>query len=96
VKLQSALAIYLLFWTLTLFAVLPFGVKTADEDGSETVTGQATSAPTNPMILKKMAWTTAISAVLFGLFMANYVYGWIGVDDVPFWRTSGPYAPMKA
>ncbi len=95
-KLQSALAIYLLFWTLTLFAVLPFGVKTADEDGSETVTGQATSAPTNPMILKKMAWTTAISAVLFGLFMANYVYGWIGVDDVPFWRTSGPYAPMKA
>ena len=94
-KLQSALAIYLLFWTLTLFAVLPFGVKTADEDGSETVTGQATSAPSNPMILKKMAWTTAISAVLFGLFMANYVYGWIEVDDVPFWRTSGPYAPMK-
>ncbi|MBU6166295.1 MAG: DUF1467 family protein [Alphaproteobacteria bacterium] len=94
-KLQSALAIYLLFWMLTLFAVLPFGVKTADEDGSETVPGQATSAPSNPMLWKKMAWTTAISAVLFGLFMANYVYGWVGVDDVPFWRTRGPYAPVK-
>lgn len=94
-KLQSALAIYLLFWTLTLFAVLPFGVKTAEEDGSEPVPGQATSAPSNPMILKKMLWTTMISAVLFGLFMANYVYGWVGVDDVPFWQTRGPYAPVK-
>ncbi len=94
-KLQSALAIYLLFWTLTLFAVLPIGVKTADEDGSETVAGQATSAPSNPMILKKMLWTTAISAVLFGIFLANYHYGWVGVDDVPFWRSRGPYAPVR-
>jgi len=94
-KLQSALAIYLLFWTLTLFAVLPFGVRTTEEDGSEPIAGQASSAPTNPMIGKKLAWTTLISGILFGLFMANYVYGWIGVDDVPFWRTRGPYAPVK-
>lgn len=94
-KPQSALAIYLLFWTLTLFAVLPFGVRTHEEEGSDPVPGQASSAPTNPMIVRKMLWTTLISAILFGLFMANYVYGWVGVDDVPFWNTHGPYAPQN-
>lgn len=95
-KPQSALAIYLLFWTLTLFAVLPFGVRTPDEDGSDTVAGQASSAPSNPMIGRKLAWTTLISAILFGLFLANYIEGWVGVNDVPFWRNHGPYAPEKA
>jgi predicted secreted protein len=96
VKPQSALAIYLLFWTITLFAVLPFGVKTSDEAGSDSIPGQATSAPANPMILKKLAWTTLISAVLFGIFAANYAYGWVEINDVPFWRTHGPYAPERA
>lgn len=95
-KPGSALAIYLLFWTLTLFAVLPFGVRTAEEDGVEQVPGQAPSAPANPMILKKLAWTSLIAAVLFGLFLANYHWGWVELDDVPFWRTRGPYAPGPA
>jgi predicted secreted protein len=96
VKPGSALAIYLLFWTITLFAVLPFGVRTPDEDGAEPVPGQAPSAPTNPMIGRKLAWTTLISALLFGLFMANDAAGWVTMDDVPFWRTRGPYAPKPA
>lgn len=92
-KLGSALAIYLLFWTLTLFAVLPFGVRTNAEAGTDDIPGQAQSAPANPMIGKKLAWTTLIAALLFGLFLANYHWGWVELDDVPFWRTRGPYAP---
>ncbi len=88
----SALAIYLLFWMLTLFAVLPFGVRTSDESGQAKVTGEADSAPHSPMILKKFAWTTLISAVLFGLFWANYVNGWVGLEDIPGWERAGPYA----
>ena len=92
-KPASALAIYLLFWVLTLFAVLPFGVRTADEAGQEPVPGQADSAPHNPMLGKKMFWTTLISTMLFALFYANYSFGWIGLEDIPGWRTSGPYKP---
>lgn len=73
----SIIAIYLLFWMLTLFAVLPFGVRTSREEGTEPVAGEADSAPVNPMIKAKLAWTTLISALLFGLFYANYVFGWI-------------------
>ncbi len=92
-KPASAVAIYLLFWALTLFAVLPFGVRTADEAGQASVPGQADSAPHNPMLGKKIIWTTLISAALFALFYANYSFGWIGLEDIPGWHNSGPYNP---
>jgi predicted secreted protein len=92
-KPGSILAIYLLFWTLTLFAVLPFGVRTTHEEGGDPVPGEADSAPANPMLARKMLWTTLISAALFGLFYANYLNGWIGLDDIPGWDRRGPYKP---
>ena len=82
----SVAAIYLLFWVLTLLAVLPFGVKTSEEAGEDKVEGQADSAPVNPRLGRKLIWTTLISAALFGLFWLNYVYEWVRVEDVPGWR----------
>ncbi len=81
----SAIVIYILFWMLTLFAVLPFGVRTSAEAGEDRVPGQADSAPVRPNLRAKAAWTTVISAVLFGLYYANYVHGWITMDDIPGW-----------
>jgi predicted secreted protein len=76
-------AIYLLFWVVVLFAMLPIGVRTSDEAGERRVEGQAESAPSNPMLGRKLLWTTLVSAVLFGLFWANYQFGWIEVEDLP-------------
>ena len=44
-KWTSILAIYALFWVMSAFVLLPFGVKTADEAGVEKVPGQADIAP---------------------------------------------------
>jgi predicted secreted protein len=82
----SALVIYLLFWMLTLFVVLPWGVRTSAEAGEEPVPGQADSAPVRPNLRVKALWTTAISAVLFGLYYANYVNGWVTIADIPGWN----------
>jgi len=82
VKLTSILAIYLLFWTLSLFLVLPFGVRTAEEEGLESAPGHAESAPHRFSFGRAALRATILSAVLFGLYYANYVHGWIGVDDV--------------
>ena len=79
-KPVSIVAIYLLFWMLTLFAVLPFGVRTSREEGQEPVPGEADSAPVNPQLKAKLAWTTLISALIFGLFYANYVFGWLTIS----------------
>ncbi len=70
---------------LTLFAVLPWGVRTSDEAGVARGLGEADSAPANPMLWKKAAWTTVIATALFALFYANYTAGWVTLDDIPGW-----------
>jgi predicted secreted protein len=92
-KPVSIIAIYLLFWSITLFAVLPFGVRTAREEGRDPVPGEADSAPANPMLLAKIKWTTVIATALFALFYANYVQGWVVMSDIPGWAEKGPYKP---
>ncbi len=83
-KLSSALAIYTLFWTMTLFVVLPFGVRTAEEAGVERQSGHAESAPHDFSFARTAIRTTIVSALLFGAFYLNYVNGWITAERV-FW-----------
>lgn len=78
----SALALYFLFWVFCFFLVLPFGVRTDAEQGAPLVPGQAESAPHRPLIWKKLGYTTLVSALLFGLFMANWTAGWITRPDL--------------
>lgn len=83
---QSALAIYFLFWTFSVFLVLPFGVRTAHEAGAELVPGQAESAPHSFSAVKIAVRTTIVSAILFGIFFLNYVYGWVTPDMLDWTR----------
>lgn len=83
----SMLAIYLLFWVISAFLVLPFGVRTHDELGMEKVKGMADSAPGNFRPLRVILRATVLAAIAFGLFYANYIYGWIGTEDVNLFET---------
>ena len=80
----SILAIYFLVWVMSAFILLPFGVKTAEEAGVELVPGQADSAPVNfrpgPLIIR----ATIVAAVLTTVYVLNYQYGWITVEDIDF------------
>jgi len=81
-KITSILAIYILFWTLSLFLVLPFGVRTAEEEGVKAAPGHAESAPHRFSFGKAALRATILSAVLTGLYVANYVFGWVRVEDI--------------
>ncbi len=85
-QLTSILAIYLLFWALCLFLVMPWHVRTAEEVGEEVQPGHAESAPHRFPAAKIFLRTTLLSALLFGLFYANYVEGWITVEDLDWMR----------
>ncbi len=89
----SALAIYLLFWVLTAFMVMPVGIRTHDEAGAERTPGQADSAPANFRPGRVILRTTAVSAVLFGLFYANYEFGWITAESLDFLGPPPEVAP---
>ncbi len=85
-QIGSAVAIYVLFWTLSLFVVLPFGVRTAEEARADRLPGHAESAPHGFSLGRVVLRTTILAAVLFGLFYVNYVYGWISTDALDWSR----------
>ncbi len=78
----SILAIYFLFWVMSAFMLLPFGVRTAAEEGEEIVPGQAESAPVNFRPGRLIIRATAIAIVLTTLFVLNFEYGWITAEDL--------------
>ena len=78
----SIVAIYVLFWVVSAFIMLPFGVQTHDEAGVPKVPGQADSAPANFKPGKVAFRATVLAAVLTGLYVANYSFGWITPEDI--------------
>lgn len=81
-ELTSILAIYMLFWVLSAFLILPFGIRNSFETGEELVRGQDEGAPTNFRPQRILLHTTILATLLFALFYANYVNGWITVDNI--------------
>lgn len=81
-KVTSIIAIYALFWVMSAFLLLPFGVKTHDEAGIAKVPGQADSAPANFRPWRVVLRATVMAALLTGLYIANYEQGWITLDDI--------------
>lgn len=78
----SGAAVFFLIWWLVLFATLPFGVKTQDDDQDVTL-GTVSSAPMGPHMGKTMLRATAIALVVFGvLFVLTRVLGF-SFDDIP-------------
>ena len=89
-KFTSIIAIYFLFFSASAFALLPFGVRTSEEAGEEIVPGQAHSAPHRFDLKLHLIKSALVGAVLFGLFYANWAYGWITPDDLDFYRRICP------
>ena len=80
-QISTGIAIYFLIWWLTLFAVLPFGVRSQHE-GGDMVPGSDPGAPIIPRVLWKLFWTTIVSGVIFGILYVVYVNKLITFDDM--------------
>jgi len=75
--LPLSIATYFTIWWVVLFAVLPFGVRSATEAGATDLpSGADPGAPAAPGLGVKALWTTAIAALVFAVVDA-YVY-WAG------------------
>lgn len=88
-KWTSILAIYFLFWVMSAFLLLPFGVRTHEEMGEARIPGQADSAPANFRPGRVAVRATAIAAALTALYVLNYIQGWIGIEDLDVTRYAG-------
>jgi predicted secreted protein len=61
-----AIALYFVIWWTTLFAVLPFGVRTQGESG-DVVAGTPSSAPQRPRILQLFLVNTVVATIVFAI-----------------------------
>lgn len=64
--ITTGILVYILTWWMIWFMILPIGVRTQHENG-EGVPGTPKSAPVNPLILKKMAATSIVAALVWGV-----------------------------
>jgi predicted secreted protein len=78
----TAAAIYFIIWWVVLFAVLPFGVRNANEAGEAVEPGNDPGAPTEIGMKTKLIWTTLIACVLFAICWVVYVYRLVTLDDL--------------
>jgi predicted secreted protein len=78
----SALALFFIVWWTALFAALPFGVRTQDDDDDVTL-GTVSSAPRGPHMLKVVIRTTIVAVVVCAIFYGLTKGLGYGFDDLP-------------
>jgi predicted secreted protein len=77
------IAIYIFIWWTALFAVLPFGVRTQQEEGS-VVPGTPESAPAKPRLLRVVIINTIIATIIFVIVYLIITFKLITADTFPF------------
>jgi predicted secreted protein len=83
-NLTALIAVYFVVWWLVLFAVMPFGTRTQEEEG-ETLLGTVSSAPVKPMLLRKAIITSIVAAVVVGALWAAIDVWHVSVWSVADW-----------
>lgn len=84
-NIVAAIVLYLVIWFMCLFLVLPQRIKSQTEDGN-VVDGTPASAPVDPMLKKKMVWTTVLATLVFIPIATIIIMGWISVEDFDFYE----------
>jgi predicted secreted protein len=80
-SLPTSIAIYFIIWWVVLFAVLPWGVRSQEENGTITP-GSDPGAPAIPRLKRKLFWTTIVAGVVFAIWYVVYTYRLITLDDL--------------
>ena len=78
-KISSAIAIYFIVWWVTLFMVLPFGVRNSHEAEEKVAAGHEAGAPVNPQIWRKVLITTVVATVFYAFIYTAITGGWLSV-----------------
>lgn len=87
--LFTTIAVYLIFWWIALFLVLPFGAHNQADTGRR-VMGTERGAPVKSPMMRKFRLATLLSLVIWGLFVTGFHFGLFDVMRIPFFaRLSG-------
>ncbi|HRN88180.1 DUF1467 family protein [Hyphomicrobium sp.] len=88
-SITLGIALYFVIWWLTLFTVLPFGVRTQGEAG-KVVAGTPESAPATPRILRTLLINTVVAAVVFAFVWMALENDWLGLKSAAEYDFNNP------
>lgn len=78
----SLIAVFFVIWWVVLFAMLPIGLRTQDDDDDVTL-GTTPSAPRGPHMLRVVVRTTLVSLAVFGVFYGLTRGAGFTFEDIP-------------
>ena len=81
-QLFTMFAVYFIFWWITLFAVLPFGLKT-QRDENDIVLGTVESAPANFSGVRLVLVTSVVAAIVYVIWYVVSVKFGLNFDSIP-------------
>ena len=89
-SITTVIAIYFLIWWLTLFAVLPWGIRNQEEGGVTVAPGTAVIADRGPVedpgapalhvMWRKLGWTTLVATLIFAALYVAYTRNLLPFD----------------
>lgn len=82
VAFLSDLAVFFIIWWVALFAMLPIGLRTQDEEGNVTL-GTTPSAPRGAHVRWAVLRTTIVAVLIYGAWFVATRYWGLSFDDVP-------------
>lgn len=78
----SAIAVYFIIWWVTLFIVLPFGVRSQAE-ADQIAPGTEPGAPLKPRLWIKLLINTCLAGIVFLCWVFATRYLGFNLDDLP-------------
>lgn len=81
-SIGAVVAIYFIVWWTSLFAVLPWGVRSQAESADITP-GTDPGAPVRPGLGKKLLATTIVAAVITAGIVYLITSGIVALEDLP-------------
>ena len=81
--ITGAIVLFAVFWFLALYMILPLFVRSQEEAG-EVEPGTSAGAPDQPLMKKKLIWTTITATVLWIVVFTIIESDLISIEDISF------------
>ncbi len=87
-SITAAIVLYVVIWFVTMFVVLPIGLRTQGDEG-KIVRGTHAGAPANFKLGRTLITVTIIGTVVWAIVAGIIVSGWISVEDFDWFNRMG-------
>ena len=87
-SVAGALVLYAVIWFMCLFIALPRRIRTQGEDG-RVLKGTPPSAPTNPLLVRKLKWVTVAAVLVWAPIVLILVFDLVTIEDIDFFGRWG-------